>query len=280
MIFGNLLLYCLKVGYPEDVSEKYSNNTDYFKRYIYRDYNFTLATLWAPYLVKARESDPNGYSRLSRMSLYLDEPSEGWSTEVEKFDYVIVSAGQWFFRPLMLHEGGKLIGCSYCKDENITLLTPYFVYKRAFRTVFRTLIGLENYMGVTFLRTFSPSHFENGAWNEGGNCVRTMPFRREEVVKAETQYIWDMHSVQVEEFRAAEEIAKRRGLAFKLMDTTDAMFLRPDGHPNFYGHSPHRNMTVADCVHWCLPGPVDTWNELLMYMLTTEQRPLDGKLQR
>ncbi|PQM41031.1 protein trichome birefringence-like 19 [Prunus yedoensis var. nudiflora] len=76
-----------------------------------------------------------------------------------------------------------------------------------------------------------------------------------------------MYLTQVEELKAAEEQGLLRGLQFRLMDTTEAMLLRPDGHPNFYGHSPHRNMTLADCVHWCLPGPIDTWNEILLYML-------------
>lgn len=266
----------LQVVYPEDVSDRYYSDTVYFKRYFYPDYNFTVGTLWAPFLVKSIESDSNGYSANSQMNLYLDEPNEGWLKEVEKFDYVIVSAGQWFFRPLMLHENGRFVGCSFCKQDNITDLTPYYAYRRAFRTVFRTLLSLDNYKGVTFLRTFSPSHFENGAWNEGGNCVRTRPFAREEL-KVD-QYIWDMHSAQVDEFRAAEELARKKGLEFKMMDTTEAMLMRPDGHPNFYGQSPHRNMTIADCVHWCLPGPIDAWNEFLLFMLRTSQRTLDGKL--
>jgi len=29
-------------------------------------------------------------------------------------------------------------------------------------------------------------------------------------------------------------------------------------------------VTIADCVHWCLPGPVDTWNEFLLQMLKME----------
>ncbi|KAF4352314.1 hypothetical protein CsatB_020951 [Cannabis sativa] len=271
----SLLCLLTKVAYPEDLSDRYYTDTSYFKRYFYPDYNFTMGTLWAPFLVKSIESDSNGYSPNSQMNLYLDEPNEGWLNDVEKFDYVIVSAGQWFFRPTMLHENGSLIGCSTCKYDNLTTFTPYYAYRKAFRTVFRTLLGLENYKGVTFLRTFSPSHFENGAWNEGGNCVRTRPFAREEL-KVD-QYIWDMHSPQVEEFRVFEELGKKRGLEFKLMDTTEAMLMRPDGHPNFYGHSPHRNMTLADCVHWCLPGPIDVWNEFLLYFLRTQQSSLDGK---
>ncbi|KAM5581034.1 protein trichome birefringence-like 19 [Rosa sericea] len=266
----SLLCLLANVTYPEDLSDQYSNDTDYFKHYVYTDYNFTMATLWAPYLVRSSDADPSGHSRNSLMNIYLDEPDEAWTSQVENFDYVIVSAGQWFFRPLVYYENGGSIGCHWCNLDNMTEIPETYGYRKAFRTVFRTLQSLENYKGVTFLRTFSPAHFENGAWNAGGSCGRTKPFSKEEM-KLEG-FILDMYMTQVEELKAAQNQAKQKGLDFRLMETTEAMLLRPDGHPNFYGASPHRNTTYADCVHWCLPGPIDTWNEILLHMLKTGQR--------
>ncbi|CAB4321500.1 unnamed protein product [Prunus armeniaca] len=93
------------VTYTEDISHKYSSNTDYFKRYVYHDYNFTIATLWSPYLVKSRDAYPSGNDINSLMSLYLDELDEAcMANSGRQFDYVIVSAGQWFFRTLTYHE--------------------------------------------------------------------------------------------------------------------------------------------------------------------------------
>lgn len=52
-----------------------------------------------------------------------------------------------------------------------------------------------------------------------------------------------------------------------MIDATSAMLLRPDGHPSVYGQMPRARKTrYYDCVHWCLPGPID-WNEMLPYML-------------
>ncbi len=263
---------------PEDISHKYTSDTN-FKRWFYADYNFTLATLWSPFLVKTRDADPSGHSYNSIMNLYLDKVDEAWAAEITTFDYVIISAGQWFFRPLMFYENDQLVGCHKCQQENITALTHYYGYRKAFRTAFRTILGLKDYKGVTFLRTFSPAHFENGDWNKGGNCVRTRPFTKEEL-KVD-QYIMETYFTQMEEQRAATKEGRNRGLQFRLLDTTEAMLLRPDGHPNHYGHSPHSNMTIADCVHWCLPGPIDTWNEFLLYMLKREgQMALGRKLQK
>lgn len=78
----------------------------------------------------------------------------------------------------------------------------------------------------------------------------------------------DMYMAQLEEFRAVEKKGNKR---FRLLDTTQAMLLRPDGHPSKYGHWPHENVTLYnDCVHWCLPGPVDSWADLLLHILKLE----------
>lgn len=140
-------------------------------------------------------------------------------------------------------------------------------YRKAFRTTaLRTLVKLKNFKGVTILRTLSPAHFENGEWDKGGNCVRTRPVSNSSEMKLDGADL-KIYMTQVEDLRAAEREGRKRGLKFWMLDTTEAMIDRPDGHPNHYGHWPHENVTIADCVHWCLPGPIDTWNEFLLKML-------------
>ncbi|XP_050228331.1 protein trichome birefringence-like 19 [Mercurialis annua] len=266
----SLLCLLAHVAHPKDVSNMYTTDTAYFKYWLYSAYNFTLSTLWSPFLVKSCDADPDGHSLNNLMNLYLDTPDESWANHIESFDYVIISAGQWFFRPMTFYMNGEIKGCHKCDNANITDVTNYYGYRMAFRTAFRTLQRLKGYKGVTFLRTYSPSHFENGAWNAGGNCARTRPFTSEEM-KLEG-YELELYLTQVEELRKAEKEGKKNGLIFRLLSTTEAMVLRPDGHPNYHGISPDRNKTVADCVHWCLPGPIDTWNEFLLYMMKREAR--------
>ncbi|KAJ8751858.1 hypothetical protein K2173_026057 [Erythroxylum novogranatense] len=266
----SLLCLLSSVAYPEDISHKYTSDETYFKRWFYSEYKFTLATLWSPFLVRAQDADANGHSLNSLMSLHLDKVDEAWASQIENFDYVIISAGQWFFRPLIYYINDQIVGCHNCNQEDITSVTKYYGYRMAFRTAFKTLQKRKNYKGMTILRTFSPSHFENGAWNEGGSCERTRPFTNQE--KKLDGYTLEFYLTQVEELRKAEREGRKKGLKLRLLATTEAMLLRPDGHPNRYGHSRalERNTTIPDCVHWCLPGPVDTWNELLLYMLKRE----------
>ncbi|KAG6715638.1 hypothetical protein I3842_04G004200 [Carya illinoinensis] len=261
-------LICLlsRVEYPIDVS--YTTD-EKFKRWKYTSYNFTMASFWTPHLIKSKESDSNGPTHTGLFNLYLDEFDEDWTTQVQEFDYLIISAGHWFFRPMVFYENHRIVGCHYCLLDNVTDLTMYYGFRKAFRTAFRAINSLENYKGVTFLRTFAPSHFENGLWNQGGNCVRTRPFKSNEA-KLEDQNL-ELYMAQVEEFRKAEKEGKKKGLRYRLLDTTQAMLLRPDGHPSRYGHWPHENVTLYnDCVHWCLPGPIDAWSDFLLEMLKRE----------
>ncbi|KAK7340777.1 hypothetical protein VNO77_21490 [Canavalia gladiata] len=265
-------LVCLlnHVARPEDITERYGTDPIYFRRWLYVDYNFTLVTLWSPFLVKASDDDLNGHSHNSLMKLYLDKADEAWTNEIQNFHFVIISAGQWFFRPLLFYENDQIVGCHKCAHNNITDLTHYYGYRKAFQTTFRTILNLKAYKGVTFLRTFSPAHFENGEWNKGGACERTKPYSKQEMKFH--WYILETYMTQVREFIEAEKKARKRGLKFFMLNTTEIMLWRPDGHPNnyVYGHTKHHNMTYNDCVHWCLPGPVDTWNEFLYYMLKME----------
>lgn len=255
---------------PEDISNRYTTDAIYFRRWFYADYNFTLSTLWSPFLVRASDADLSGHSNNGLMSLYLDKPDEAWVSEIVNFDFVIISAANWFFRPLLFYQNAQLVGCHKCNIYNITNLAHYYGYRKAFQTTFRTILNLKGYKGVTFLRTFSPAHFENADWDKGGSCERTRPYTKEEMKF--DGYIFETYVTQVEEFVKAEEEARKKGLLFLMLNTTEMMLRRPDGHPNnhVYGSNSknvNHNNKYNDCVHWCLPGPIDTWNELLLYVL-------------
>ncbi|XP_041989553.1 protein trichome birefringence-like 19 [Salvia splendens] len=256
-------LICLlsKVANPVDMSEPLDQN----QRYEYREEDFNISMFWSPYLVKTEKTDPNDERR--PFKLYLDEPDLHWASQIALFDYVVISAGHWFFRPTYFHLRGRLAGCLYCPEPNVTHLTAYFSYRHAFHTAFRA-INEAGFRGVAFLRTYAPSHFEGAAWDKGGDCVRRRPYRRSEVELED--YGFQLYLIQLEELRVAQEEG-RSGGTFKLFDATVAMLLRPDGHPSRYGHWPVENQTFAnDCVHWCLPGPIDAWNDFLHQLLKRE----------
>ncbi|KAL3526674.1 hypothetical protein ACH5RR_011330 [Cinchona calisaya] len=268
-------LICLlsRVEFPFDVSD---TEDDYFRRWKYISYNFTVAAFWSPFLVKSQKAA----GEADLYNLYLDEFDEKWTSQIQSFDYVILNAAQWFLRPSIYYENHRLVGCRFCQMGNITDLPMTFGYRRALRTAFRALKSFKNYKGITILRTYAPSHFENGEWNKGGDCRRKRPFRSNETNLG--GFGLESYLTQVEEFRRAEKQGEKKGLRFRLLDTTQAMSLRPDGHPSRFGHWPNANVTLYnDCVHWCLPGPIDSWSDFLLHMLKMEgRRSHEEMLQR
>uniref|UniRef100_A0A0D3GF82 Trichome birefringence-like N-terminal domain-containing protein n=1 Tax=Oryza barthii TaxID=65489 RepID=A0A0D3GF82_9ORYZ len=251
-------LMCLlsKVEYPKDVSKTRDPG---FRTMHYESHNFTIAVFWSPYLVTANQSSDPAAGGL--WDLYLDEPDAAWAAAVAGFDYAVVSAANWFTRPSMFHERGRLVGCHYCLVPGVPDLTLRYSLRAAFRTALRALAagagGAGVFNGTAIVRTLSPtSHFEGGEWNKGGDCRRTRPSTANETRMSGLDL--DFHTAQVEELL--------------LMDTTAAMVARADGHPSRYGHWAHEKVTLYnDCVHWCLPGPIDVWNEMLLQMLLLHQ---------
>ncbi|XP_039158493.1 protein trichome birefringence-like 20 [Eucalyptus grandis] len=259
------------VDQPEDISLRYTTGYN-FKRWHLPKHNLTLATFWAPFLV--RTTDARGGQTLDGiLTLHLDEPHPSWSAEIGAFDYVIVLAGQWFFRPLVYYRSGQLLGCSACGQDNVTEVSRFQAYRAALRTTLRAITGRNGRKGggggTTFLRTFLLAHFEHGDWTDGESCPRTRPFGSDE--KKLEGYGLEFYVAQVEEFLEAERQARADGSKIRLLDTTRAMLLRPDGHPNRQCNWPKSKVGRADCVHRCLPGPINTWNELLFYVMKSDR---------
>lgn len=49
------------------------------------------------------------------------------------------------------------------------------------------------------------------------------------------------------------------GSSFQILDITHMSEFRADAHPSTAGGKKH-----DDCMHWCLPGVTDTWNDLFI----------------
>ncbi|KAK3132174.1 hypothetical protein QOZ80_6AG0516900 [Eleusine coracana subsp. coracana] len=260
-------LMCLltKVELPKDVS---TTPNHLFRTMRYESYNFTLSVFWSPFLVVANQSSSSEESGRSLWNLYLDELDGAWTARIAAFDYVVLSASNWFHKPAVFHEAGRVAACHDCLLPGVPDLTRRYSLRMALRAALRFLITDDgNFNGTVVVRTESPMHFEGGEWDKGGDCRRKRPYKAGETRM--TGWDLDFHTLQVEEFATAKaEAEARNGARLVLMDTTEAMLQRPDGHPSRYGHWPNENVTLYnDCVHWCLPGPVDAWNEMLQQML-------------
>ncbi|VAI49007.1 unnamed protein product [Triticum turgidum subsp. durum] len=274
--FKSLLCLLSRVAQPVEVggeSEIDPTGRAVRRDYYYGSHDFTASLFWSPFLVKANLSN----ATLGMWDVHLDTPDARWASHLAGFDHVVLSGTNWFLRPSVYYEGGRAVACNggaSCVNGNVT---AEMTVPRALRAAFRTALGAvaasEGFRGKAVLRTVTPAHFEGGEWNTGGDCVRTRPYRRGD--RALGAFESEYRSAQVEalrETKAAAATTRRDGAEAELvlMDITEAMDLRPDGHPSRYGHPPGGSVEgsfVVDCLHWCLPGPIDLWSELLAQML-------------
>ncbi|KAK6155165.1 hypothetical protein DH2020_009413 [Rehmannia glutinosa] len=260
----NLLQPVSRVETPKAIQK---DPEDRFTTWVFSEHNFTLMSLWSQFLVASTERVING-TATGTFDLHLDRIDPHWSEKLPSIDYAVFSDGHWFIRQNYLYEGGRLVGCIYCQAPNLTDVGPGWAIGKAFRAAFRAVNN--NCRKISsLLVTFSPSHFENGTWDTGGGCNRTRPLGRDEVDRGGPD--WDYRKIQVEEIEIARSAGEESGNSFGVVDVTGIMAVRADGHPDVHWENSWVK-GYRDCAHWCLPGPIDVWNELMFELIKRQIR--------
>ncbi|PWZ29276.1 Protein ALTERED XYLOGLUCAN 4 [Zea mays] len=273
---------------PPDLAHRSADGR--FRRWVFRDDsagNATVSVFWSPFLLRGVEKSERDGVRYNQV--FLDAFDERWMSELHGIDVAVLSAGHWFRIPSVYHRGGRVVGCHGCDDYAAEFNRTVAESTTSFFSVFRDAVrrtlaeaarrhrhqsssgaGGKKPQLVAFT-TFSPSHFE-GHWNEGAPCKKKAD---RELGYTETE----MRKIVVE---AVEEAASTMSsndsaqpLRFAALDVTALANMRPDGHPGPYmrknpfagggGNNTGDHRPVQhDCLHWCMPGPVDTFNQILL----------------
>ncbi|KAL1220726.1 Protein trichome birefringence-like 25 [Cardamine amara subsp. amara] len=267
-------LICI-LSQVEEVEEIYHDKEYRSKIWRFLSHNFTLSVIWSPFLVKAETfENMNGVS-FSDIQLHLDKLDHDWTDQYINFDYVIISGGKWFLKTSIFHENNTVTGCHYCQGKNnLTELGYLYSYRKALQLVLNFVAEPKHKAQVLF-RTTTPDHFENGEWNSGGFCNRTMPFKESEGEMKNVDV--SMRDIELEEFHKTAQEGSNSNIG--LLDTTSMSLLRPDGHPGPYRYpnpfdgvkNKELNQIQNDCLHWCLPGPIDSWNDLMVELMLNRE---------
>jgi xyloglucan O-acetyltransferase len=263
------LMCLLASGSPPELVYR-DGEENKFRRWVFREHNATVSVFWSPFLVKVTEKEERAGVRHN--NVFLDAFDERWMAQLGSVDAAVLSVGHWFLIPGVYHDGGRVVGCHDCAELNRTESGFFGAFRDA---VHRTLAEVARRHGrdgagrtkVVALTTFSPAHFE-GDWDKAGACPKKRPYRNGEKELGYTET--EMRKTVVEAVRAAS--AAGSGLRFAALDVTTLANLRPDVHPGPYMRKDPfaggaRDRVQNDCVHWCMPGPVDTFNEILLQTL-------------
>ncbi|KAM0950768.1 putative PMR5 domain, PC-Esterase, trichome birefringence-like family [Dioscorea sansibarensis] len=267
-------LICLlsTVSQPELIYSSGDDNK--FRRWAFPSHNATISIFWSPLLVKHVEKEPSLGKNHNK--LYMDSVDERWARELDQIDIVVFSAGHWFLLPAIYHDsaGGAVLGCHYCPEFNHTEIGFFDIFRKSLRIALNEVKRRRRRSEkLVVLTTFSPAHFE-GEWDKAGACSKMEPFKEGE---KKMEYMdGEMRRIGVEEVRRGndvEEEEKKNGrVKYEVVDVTELALMRGDGHPGAYMNpfpyaQGYKERLQNDCVHWCLPGPVDTWNEILLEII-------------
>lgn len=239
-----------------------------------------VARIWSSYLVETT-TEALGFAPEGILKVHLDVPDKDLMEFVARVDVVVVSSGHWFGKQAAYVINNSVVGGErwWPKDAGEMKVNSPEAMRISTETMLTAIANHPKFSGLVILRTYSPAHYAGGGWDSGGSCAGIAQPEREVFREGDTDM---MHAKQIEGYQRAVQRLKDGGLRVRLMDVTEMMGYRRDGHPGPYRQPingtmerrPGGRLPPQDCLHWCMPGAVDTWNEIL---LETLRREFEGK---
>ncbi|KAL2652710.1 hypothetical protein R1flu_020838 [Riccia fluitans] len=277
--YESLLCILLQV---EDAKPTGNRN---MQRWYFRNHKFTLIRIWSSFLVR-QSSEPFSYAPDDSTKLFLDE-LDTYAEYIPRFDVVIISSGHWWMRKSAYIVDGEILG-GYKWEPNVTEIDQGRAFSMAFETALRLIGEIPNYNGLIILKPYSPDHYQGGQWDTGGSCTgKTDPYSPEQAPRNSFNDMMRKRQMDALELvtKRLKTSKKRNGSKFTVLDVFEALNYRADGHPGPYRSKDPNKRTQRDekgrpppqdCLHWCMPGPVDTVNQLLFEIL---KRQLPKQMQ-
>ncbi|XP_022740550.1 protein trichome birefringence-like 16 [Durio zibethinus] len=236
----------------EDVADKYGflqflpNGAIHHHGWAYR-FRSTNTTILHSWSARLCDREPiNATYPSSLYAMHLDRQPVFIRKNIDQLNVLVINTGHhWSKRMVNLDKEVMYVNGAPVQDRNLNKIENAKIFK-----VNNIVKWLDSKLAThpnlqVFFRTTSPRHFFKGEWNTGGSCDNTIPMTRgSEVLKEESSDKIVAAAVQ--------------GTRVKILDITALSDLRDEAHISHYGKK------ANDCLHWCLPGVPDTWNELLI----------------
>ncbi|GAB4855691.1 Protein trichome birefringence-like 16 [Ancistrocladus abbreviatus] len=185
----------------------------------------------------------------SNIAMHLDRPPAFLTRFLRHFDVLVLNTGHHWNRGKI--NANRWVMYIDGKPNQNRKLAPVGNAKNF--TIYSVVRWLDSQLPFhprlkAFFRTISPRHFFNGDWNTGGSCENTTPLAKgSKVLQDESSDPLIAGAI--------------RGTKVRLLDITALSQLRDEGHISRY--SIKASQGIQDCLHWCLPGVPDAWNEIL-----------------
>ncbi|KAK8476670.1 hypothetical protein V6N13_149196 [Hibiscus sabdariffa] len=243
---------------PQHKSMKRGRIRDVFKA---KEYNATIEFHWAPFLVQSN-TDLNILEPKKRI-VKIDSVSNS-SRDWEGADILAFNTYVWW----MIGPRLKALWGSFANgEEGYEKLETPIAYKIGLKTWANWVDSTINPNKTrVFFTTISPLHIRSKDWGreDGLRCFNeTKPLKNKN--------FWGSGADKEMMSVAAGVIGKIK-VPVSVLNITQLSMYRVDAHSSIYTYSGGKLLANeektdpgehADCIHWCLPGVPDTWNQIL-----------------
>ncbi|XXG39671.1 hypothetical protein AAC387_Pa01g0572 [Persea americana] len=227
------------------------------------EYQATVEFYWAPFLVQSNSDNPSMHSIINRivMADSVTKHAENW----KGVDFLIFNTYVWWMNHLKM----KALRGSF--DDGATdydEIDRPIVYEKVLRTWAEWIEeNVDPKRTMVFFNSMSPNHLRSSGWNnpDGIKCaMETTPVLNTSM-PLDVGTDWQM-------FAIAANVTRAMKVPIYFLNITTLSEYRKDAHASVYTIRQGKMLTLeqkadpltyADCIHWCLPGLPDTWNELL-----------------
>ncbi|EXB29271.1 hypothetical protein L484_006946 [Morus notabilis] len=230
-----------------------------------KKYNATIEFYWAPFLLESNSDDAIIHrvsDRIVRKGS-INKHGKHW----KGVDIIVFNTYLWWMTGLKMK---ILLGSFDDEVKDIMELSTEDAYRMAMKSMLRWVrINMDPKKTRVFFTSMSPTHAKSIDWGgvPGRNCFN-------ETTMIEDPTYWGSDS-RKSIMQVIGEVFSNSKVPITFLNITQLSSYRKDAHTSIYKKqwnplTPEQlanPVSYADCVHWCLPGLQDTWNELLFAKL-------------
>ncbi|XP_019456745.1 PREDICTED: protein trichome birefringence-like 33 [Lupinus angustifolius] len=248
---------------PEDA--KSMETFDSLTVFTAKEYNATIEFYWAPFLLESN-SDNAVIHRVSDRIVRkgsINKHGRHW----KGVDILVFNTYLWWMTGLKMK---ILLGSFDDEVKEIVELSTEDAYGMAMKSMLRWVrLNMDPKKTRVFFTSMSPTHAKSIDWGgeAGGSCYN-------ETSMIDDPTYWGSDS-RKSVMQVIGEVFRKSKVPITFLNITQLSSYRKDAHTSIYKKqwsplTPEQlanPVSYADCVHWCLPGLQDTWNELLFAKL-------------
>ncbi|KAL1823896.1 hypothetical protein ACET3Z_010674 [Daucus carota] len=230
-----------------------------------KDYNATIEFYWAPFLLESNSDDAVIHRVSDRVVRKgsINKHGRHW----KGVDIMVFNTYLWWMTGLDF----KILQGSFDDEvQDIAEVSTEVAYEMGMKSMLRWVkLNMDPNKTRVFFTSMSPSHAKSIDWggDPNGNCYN-------ETTMIEDPQYWGSDT-RKSIMQVIDKVLSRTKVSITFLNITQLSSYRKDAHTSIYKKqwnplTPEQlanPVSYADCVHWCLPGLQDTWNELLFHKL-------------